>query len=58
MRYSARHWAAVGLAVCSLFTTAAPAAEYTMTVNRDLLVNALNKPQNRLIAYRLKRQRL
>ena len=49
MRYSARHWTAVGLAVCSLFTTAATAAEYTMTVNRDRLINARNEPQNWLM---------
>ncbi len=45
-------------AVCSLFMTAATAAEYTMMVKRDRLVNALNEPQNRLIAYRLKLQHL
>jgi len=55
MRYTVRHWAAFAIALCSLHTavagaaSAAPASQYTMTVNRDRLQNALNEPQNWLM---------
>ncbi|PYR33330.1 MAG: PQQ-dependent dehydrogenase, methanol/ethanol family, partial [Acidobacteria bacterium] len=38
-----------GLAVAALGAMALPAAQYTMTVNRDRLVNAQNEPQNWLM---------
>ena len=44
-----RHFIKIAGAVLPGLSTAAPAADYSMTVNRDRLLNAQNEPQNWLM---------